>query len=305
MIAFPSPVTIGTSPLGRGTTPGSSAEAEAVELALAMLTAGHAYVDTSNNYSDGRSEAVLGIALSHLGDHRSTQVITKVDVDPVSGRFDRDRVLRSFDESLERLGVDRVPLVHLHDPDMVSMSHALGPGGAVEGLLELRESGRVDAIGVAGGPIPMVSAYASSGAFDAVLCHNRYTLVDRSAEPLFEDAHQRGMTVFNAAPFGAGILATGARPDARYAYMPASAELGAWVSSVEGVCRRHGISLPAAALAFSVRSPLVHSTVVGVSSPGRLTELARVLEQEIPEEFWEEFARLDPAPSPIVDPPAP
>lgn len=143
-----SPLTLGTSGLGRGTVPGSPEEAEVVADAVALLRSGHAYVDTSNNYSDGRSEAVIGLALreADAGTDAATHVITKVDVDPVTGAFDRDRVLRSFEESTARLGVDRLPLLHLHDPYAVSVSEAMGPNGAVEGLRELHDAGVVDAI---------------------------------------------------------------------------------------------------------------------------------------------------------------
>jgi D-threo-aldose 1-dehydrogenase len=298
----PSALTIGTSSFGRGTRPGSPGEEQAARLAEASLSAGHAYVDTSNNYADGRSEAVLGIAIARLGRRRTTDVITKVDADPQSRRFDRDRVLRSFEESTVRLGIDRVRLLHLHDPDMLTMSEALGPNGAVEGMVELRASGSVDAIGIAGGSVPMMFAYLDSGVFDAVLCHNRYTLIDQSAQPLFEEARRRRMTVFNAAPFGAGILSTGAHPSARYAYLPADELLQRWVRRLEELCREHQVTLPAAALSFSLRSPLVDSTVVGVSSSARLLKLAELTEDDIPDAFWSQLDSLGPAPSPILDP---
>lgn len=157
----PSDLTIGASNFGQDTGC-PSADEDAVELALRSLTAGHSYIDTSNNYVYGRSETVLGVALARLGQECSPEVITKVDADPATGRFDRDRVMRSFEESLQRLGIGHVPLLHLHDPDMLPMAESLGPGGAVAGLVELRESGAVDAIGVAGGPIPMMSALSGN-----------------------------------------------------------------------------------------------------------------------------------------------
>jgi D-threo-aldose 1-dehydrogenase len=297
------PLTIGADKFGRDTQKGSTEEADAVELAQLALASGFGYVDTSNNYAGGQSEAVMGIAAAQLGPQRSTGVITMVDVDPETGRFDRDRVLRSFEESRDRLGLDYFPLMHLHDPDMLTMAEALGPGGAVEGLIELRESGLVGAIGVAGGSIPMMSAYLATEIFDAVLCHNRFTLVDRSAKPLFEEARRQGMTIFNAAPFGAGLLSTGARPGAHYAYLPATPELQSWVRSVEDSCARHGVPLPALALAFSLQSPLVDSTIVGVSSKPRLPQLVDLSRQTIPDELWHDVAALGAAPSAIVDPP--
>lgn len=301
-LRIPSPLTLGLSTLGRDTTGGSAEERDAIRFAERVLTSGHTYVDTSNNYAAGRSEAVLGAAAIRRGAARSADIITKVDVDPITGRFDRDRVLRSFDESRARLGVDTIPLLHLHDPDMLTMSEALGPGGAVEGLIELRSSGAVGAIGIAGGHIPMMSAYVSSGVFDAVLCHNRFTIVDHSATALFEDARRRGMVVFNAAPFGAGLLSGGPRPGTRYAYLPASDALLDWTRAAEHICREYELSLPAVALAFSLQSPLIDSTVVGISSANRLDELDELQRQTVPSELWEQIDQLGPAPTPIVDP---
>lgn len=296
-----SPLTLGTSGLGRGSEPGSPEEAAAVEVAIDLLRSSHAFVDTSNNYAGGRSEAVLGLAIAAVGPDAATRVISKVDPDPGTGAFDRDRVLRSFDETTARLGVDRLPLLHLHDPYGVTFDESMGAGGAVEGLIELRESGRVDGIGVAAGPAPLMARYVATGVFDAVLVHNRFTAVDQSAAPVFADARERGMTVFNAAPFGAGILATGPREGAMYAYRPATGELQEWVGRLERVCVAHGVSLPAVALHFSLRSPLVDTTVVGVASPGRRAQLDQLAATPVPDEVWAELEALGPAPTTVDD----
>jgi D-threo-aldose 1-dehydrogenase len=296
-----SPLTPGTSGLGRGTEPGSAEEEAAVVFAEQLLASSHAFVDTSNNYAGGRSEAVLGLAIARAGADAEMRVISKVDAEPDTGVFDRDRVLRSFDETTTRLGVDRLPLLHLHDPYSVTFDEAMGRGGAVEGLIELRESGRVDAIGVAAGPVPLMARYVGTGVFDAVLIHNRFTVVDHSAAPVFADARERGMTVFNAAPFGAGILATGPREGAMYGYRPATPELQEWVSRLQRVAASFGVSLPAVALHFSLRSPLIDSTVVGISSTQRLAQLDELAATPIPDEVWTELAALGPAPSTVDD----
>ncbi|MFE5408388.1 aldo/keto reductase [Microbacterium sp. NPDC056569] len=296
-----SPLTLGTSPLGRGTEPGSPEEEAAIAFAEQLFDSSHAFIDTSNNYAGGRSEAVLGLALARKGTDAATRVISKVDCDPETGAFDRDRVMRSFEETTARLGVDRLPLLHLHDPYTVTFDEAMGRGGAVEGLIELRESGRVDAIGVAAGPVGLMARYVGTGVFDAVLIHNRFTVVDHSAAPVFADARERGMTVFNAAPFGAGILATGPREGAMYGYRPATPELQEWVSRLDRAAASFGVSLPAVALHFSLRSPLVDSTVVGISSARRLAQLDELAATPIPDDVWAELEALGPAPSTIDD----
>ena len=296
-----SPITLGTSSLGARTSPGDAGDAEAMDLASTMLHGPYALIDTSNEYAGGRSEAVLGAALARDGIAPGRAIVTKVDRDLDSGVFDRDRVRRSFEESCERLGVDRLGILHLHDPYSVSFEEATGPGGAVQGLLELKEEGLVDAIGVAAGRMPLMRRYVATGLFDVVLSHNRYTLVDSSARPLFEEAAERGMGVFNAAPFGGGLLARGSASGATYAYGETTAELRDWVARAEAVCERHGVDLPTAALRFSLRSPLVHSTVVGVSSTARIEQLERARTAAVPDELWDELDALGAAPSTIHD----
>lgn len=298
-------IAVGTSSLGTSTAVGSEDEARAIATAIALLTCGEVPVDTSNNYAAGRSEAVLGAALRALSAEEraaaSARIITKVDRDPDTGRFDADRVRHSIEESLTRLGIDRVSLLHLHDPYSVGFAEAMAAGGAVEALTRLRDEGIAERIGIAAGPVPLLRRYVETGIFDALLCHNRFTLVDHSADSLFRAAKARGMEVFNAAPFGAGLLAHGPSPDARYAYALASEELRQWTRELERLCQAHGISLPAAALQYSLRSPLIDRTVVGISSIRRLDELRALCATDVPEDFWEDVTALPPAPSPIDD----
>lgn len=294
-----SPLVLGTSGLGEGSAPGSPEEATAVELAAALLADGRS-IDTSNMYSGGRSEEILGLALREQPE-AATRIITKVDRDPETGAFGRDRVLRSYEESLRRLGVDRIGILHLHDPYTVSFDEAVGDGGALAGMRELRDAGAVDAIGIAAGPIPLMRRYVETDAFDVVLSHNRFTLVDRSAEPLFALARSKGMGVFNAAPFGAGILASGVVATASYGYRPASDALRAWAARAEAVCAEHGVSLRSAALRFSMRSPLVDATVVGLSHPERLAQFDALLADDIPDGLWQDLDDLGAAPTPIAD----
>ncbi|QKJ20629.1 aldo/keto reductase [Microbacterium hominis] len=283
-VVNPSPLTLGMSGLGEGTAPGSEGEAAAVADVVALLESPHAYLDTSNNYAGGRSEAVIGLALAQAGGDAASRVITKVDVDPVTGAFDRDRVLRSFEESASRLGVDRLPLLHFHDPYAVSVAEAMAPGGAVDGLRELRDAGVVGAIGIATYPVDEMLEYVGTGVFDAVLSHNRYTLLDQSAAPLFGEARRRGMTVFNAAPFASGILVKGA--SATYVYREPEPEIVERVHRLEEICRAHGVALPAVALQFSLRSDLIDSTVVGVKTADRLAGVDAFATAVVPEEVW-------------------
>lgn len=289
-----SPITLGASSLGNP----ERSPADPLELAEAMLASPFAVVDTSNNYADGASESALGAALRARGGvAEGHAVVTKADVG-ADGRFDRDRVWRSFEESTAKLGLERLPLLHLHDPWAVTFEEATAAGGALQGMIELREQGLVGAIGIAVGELGLETAYVRTGAFDAVLTHNRCTLVDRSAEALIAEAGERGMGVFNAAPFGGGLLAgTGTS----YAYREAPAELLAWVSRLRELCAEWALPLAAVALHFSLRHPGVHSTVVGVGRVERIDELVALYRTAVPEDFWPELAALGTPPSTIDD----
>lgn len=292
------PLVLGTSGLGAGDQDAATATA------TALLRSGH-LIDTSNAYAGGESERALGRALAALPpgerDAAAARILTKVDADPHSGAFDGDRVRRSVEESLERLGIDRLSLLHLHDPYSVSVGEAFAPGGAVEGLVRLKEERIASEIGIAAGPVPLVRRYVDSGVFDAVLCHNRWTLVDRSAASLYEAARDRGMTVYNAAPFGGDLLVRGPRPGARYAYQPIGEDLALWTARFFALCVDRGVAPASVALAFSTRSPHVDRTVVGVSSPERLAELLAFAAAPVPDDLWTELDLLGPAPSPIDD----
>ena len=297
-------LTLGTSPLGGGTTPGSAEEAAAVETAIALLRSGH-YVDTANMYAGGRSEEIIGIALGELSPEErasaAERIITKVDRDIETGVLDGDRVRRSYEESLTRLGLDRVKYLHLHDPYLTPFAEANSAGGSIAAMIALREEGATDVIGIAAGKVPVVRQYVETGAFDLLLLHNRLTLIDQSAAGLMADAKKRGMTVFNAAPFGGDLLAKGSVAGTSYCYRPVSDELRAWTARAEEVCARHGVPLNAVALQFSTRHGLVDSTVVGVSSPARLEEALALASAEIPDALWDELEELGAAPSPIRD----
>src|SRR5690606_35234383 len=289
------PVTVGTSGLGK--RPGAD-----LTLAKAILTSPFRQVDTSNNYADGESERLLGAAIRELGGLPENRVVfSKGDQDPVTGAFTGDRMRRSFEESTERLGLATLPLYQLHDPYTIEVHEALAPGGAVDVLLKLREQGRIGAIGIAAGRRELVEEYVKTGVFDVVLTHNRYTVVDRSAERILELATQRGMTVFNAAPFGSGILAGDNFRGRTYGYSEPSPEFLAHVDRFRALCAEWGVEPAAAALHFSLREPRIHTTVVGINSVERLRELETHQRAVIDVEFWSALEALGTPPAPPTD----
>lgn len=295
------PVAFGTSPLASMSNLYGYAvdEERAVATVRAIFDGPVTLLDTSNGYGeDGTAERRIGIAVREAGGLPPGLVLsTKVDPDKRTGDFSGERVRRSLEESLERLGVDRVPLLHLHDPERMEFSDAIKPGGAVPALVELRERGLVDHLGVAGGPVDVLRDYLGTGEFEVVLSHNRATLLDRSVLPLFEEAAGRGIGVLNAAPYGGGMLSKGPDVQPRYAYGTRGDEVADAATRMQEVCARAGVPLAAAALQFSMRLPSVHSTVVGVSSPERVAQTLELAAVEVPDDVWDELERLVPDPA--------
>ena len=247
---FTSTIIAGASPLG--SMPHlygyDVSESAAVDFVLALLRSPIRAIDTSNNYGDGTSERRIGKAIALAGGIPDDfSVITKVD--SAAGDFSGTRVRESFRESMERLGVRSVPLLFLHDPDAFDFGYMASSGGAVDALVQIRDEGLADAIGVATGDTKLLHRYLDLGVFDVILSHNRFTLVDRSADELFTRAVELGVGVLNAAVYGGGILA---RPgeSTKYSYKPASRELLETIAAMDAVCTRSGIDLATAALQF-------------------------------------------------------
>ena len=276
---------------------------EEVDFERAVETVRHVFdspinfLDTSNGYSHGESERRIGAAIAERGRLPPGFVLgTKVDPDPATGEFSGDRARRSADESLERLGVQSFQLLYLHDPERIGFSAAMAHGGPVDALISLRDAGVALHIGVAGGPLEMLEQFIGTGVFEVVLTHNRFTLVDRSAERLIDKAAAAGVGVVNAAVFGGGILAKGTGHTDRYAYRQAGTEVLDRIRAMEEACTRLGVSLRAAALNMSVRDPRVSSTIVGTATSAHVDELVDLVSEQVPEPLWEELAALAPTP---------
>jgi D-threo-aldose 1-dehydrogenase len=299
---------IGTSPLAN--MPSLYGYQVPADRAVATITAVLAsekinFIDTSNGYGeDGSAERRIGAALGRSGGLPAGVVLaTKVDPDPRTGDFSGARVRRSLTESMQRLGLDHIDLLHLHDPERITFAEAMAPGGAVEALADLRRDGLVSHLGVAGGPVGLMREYLDTGVFEVVLTHNRYTLLDRSAEELFRRAHEEGIGVLNAAPYGGGMLSKGPNEQALYAYGRRDDTVADAARAMTAAAARAGVPLAAAALQFSLKAPFIDSTVVGVSSPDRVAETLELAEIPIPDSLWAELDDLVPPAKGWLDPP--
>jgi len=284
---------IGCAPLGN--MPETFAYSVPEEQALATLRVAFNgpinYIDTAASYGDGESERRIGIVLGELGGLPEGYVLgTKADRDLKTGDFSGEQIERSVERSLRLLGLDKLQIVYLHDPEHTTFENTMAPGGAVEVLLKLKDQGLIKHIGVAGGPIDMEIRYVETGAFEAVITHNRYTLLNRSAAPLLDIAAQRGLAVINAAPYGSGMLAKGPAAYPRYAYQDAPTQMVERTQRLAAVCAEYDVPLAAAALQFSLRDARITSTVVGMSRPERIAQTVELALHPIPAEIW---PRLD------------
>ncbi|GAA4042014.1 aldo/keto reductase [Nonomuraea soli] len=279
---------LGGGPLGNYLRPISDAQAQAVM--HTAWEAGIRYYDTAPFYGLGLSEIRMGRALRHRP--RSEYILsTKVGrlVKPGPGApgifaisdtrhaewdFSRDGVLRSLEQSLGRLGVSRIDLLLLHDPDH-HWPQALDE--AFPALADLRSQGVVRAIGVGMNQSRMLVDFVRHADPDVILAANQATLLRRSAfEELLPLCHERGITVVAAGVFHRGVL-TGAEPVPRE------------VEPIAAACDRHGVPLAAAAMQFPLRHPAVGSVLLGAHEPEQVLANVAAFGRRVPEALWEEL----------------
>jgi D-threo-aldose 1-dehydrogenase len=252
------------------------------------------FIDTARNYGMGRSEERIGAAIRERGGLPQGFIIsTKLDRDFETSVFDASRARRSFEQSLKTLGIERVDLLHLHDPEhATSFDEATGKDGALGELFRIKEEGLAKAVGLAAGPASMMMPLLRNWDFDALITHNRFTLANRSANAMLDLAASKGIAVLNAAPYASGVLAKGSTVYPRYAYQEASEEMLDPIRKIEAICTLHGVPPGAAALQFSMRDPRIASTICGVTKPERVKQTVNWARFPIPEEAWAELMAL-------------
>ncbi|MFF5109983.1 aldo/keto reductase [Streptosporangium sp. NPDC000509] len=274
----------------------------------AAYEAGVRLFDTAPHYGLGLSERRLGAALAERP-RDSYTLSTKVGrlLVPAAGEgpfgrddqgfdvpadmrrvwdFSRDGILRSLEESLERLGLDAVDIALIHDPDD-HWEQAVSE--AYPALAELRDQGVVKAVGVGMNQTGMLAAFVRETGVDTVMLAGRYTLLDRSGEEeLLPLCAERGVSVLAAGVFNSGLLATH-DPSGTYDYTPAPGPLLERARRIAAVCERHDVTLPQAALAFPLRHPAVASVVIGARSAAEVIRNAELAAKPVPEVLWSDL----------------
>jgi D-threo-aldose 1-dehydrogenase len=280
---------------------------EAVE---AAWDAGIRYFDTAPHYGLGLSERRLGRALAGRPRDEfvvSTKVGRLLEPNPSPDGSDlgaggfavpdnltrvydysRDGVRRSVDSSLKRLGLERVDIAYVHDPDDY-IDEAIDQ--AIPALVELRDAGVVGAIGAGMNFWSPLMRIVMETDVDAVMLAGRWTLLDRSGEPLLAECERRAVSVVAAAPFNSGLLS---RPwpaeGAPFDYSAAPPEVLARARALAAICQEHGTTLPEVAMQFPLRHPAVACVVAGMRTAGQARSSAGYIRADIPETVW---PRLD------------
>jgi D-threo-aldose 1-dehydrogenase len=272
----------------------------------AAWAAGIRYFDTAPHYGLGLSERRLGAALAGH-DRDQFSVSTKVGRLLVPNRtptgsdlgaggfavpddlvrtydYSRDGVHRSLETSLSRLGLDRVDIVYIHDPED-HMAAAINQ--AVPALIELRDQGVVAAIGVGMNLVAPLLRFAEESDIDAIMVAGRWTLIDRTAQPLLDRCQERGIAVVAAAPFNSGLLAQPRPPDdAHFDYGPAPADVLAGARALAIACEQHAVTLPHAAVQFPLRHESVACVVTGMRTSDQVRHDIAWATDPLPERLW-------------------
>jgi D-threo-aldose 1-dehydrogenase len=312
-----SALALGTAPLGNLFAP--VAEEDAAATVGSALEAGLTYVDTAPHYGLGLAERRLGRLLAGVPRDRFV-VSTKVgrlvrplapgetadpegfaDSPPARRVWDLsgDGVRRSLEESLERLGLDRVDILLLHDPDDHERE---AYEQAFPALIELRDEGVVTAIGAGMNQAEMLTRFVRDLDIDVVLVAGRYSLLDqRALAELLPTCAARGTAVVVGGVFNSGLLAD-PRPGATFDYAPAPPELVDRAARLAEVCARHGTPLRAAALAFPFGHPAVTSVLVGARSAAEVQDAVACFEWPVPGELWAELAATGLLPADVPNP---
>ena len=279
-------------------------EADALAVIERAWDAGVRFFDTAPLYGHGLAEIRLGKVLRQKPRDEFTLAskvgrLLRADVAPEPGQsfrgtppvnptfdFSYDGAMRSVEESLERLGLDRIDILHIHDPDD---HHDEALNGAYRALDRLRGDGTIGAVSAGMNQAEMLTRFAREADFDCFLLAGRYTLLDQVAlNELLPECVERGIAIIAGGVYNSGILAD-PKPGAHYNYQTAPADLLERAQKIRDVCGRHHVPLKAAAEQFPLGHPAVACIVVGCRSVTQLDESIAMFESDIPPDLWRDL----------------
>jgi len=306
----------GTAPLGNLFRAVSEADAQSV--LEAAWQSGVRYYDTAPLYGLGLAETRLNGFLrgrprdEYVLSSKVGRILQLCPPDQRTGigkffdtpsrreiyAYGHDGVMRSFEASLERLGVDRIDVLFVHDLDVFTHGSAEAAdarikefmGSGYGALVSLRDQGVIKAFGAGINEWPRAQILAERGDFDLFLLAGRYTLLEQEALQSFLPlCQQRGIGIVLGGPYNSGVLATGPKPGAFYNYSEAPPEILDRVARIEAVCKRHGVRLIEAALKFPLSHPSVVSVIPGGQRVSEVESNRALLDTNIPPALWDDL----------------
>jgi len=206
-----------------------------------------------------------------------------------------DAVMRSYEDSLQRLATDRIDALLIHDPDPVAHGEDFATRiqeletGGIKALEELKRTGHIRAIGMGINTRAALEQVVPRVPLDLLIVAMPYTLLDQSALPTMAWLQGQGTSVVIGAPYASGILVTGPVPGARYAYREAAPDLVEKARRINAICVMHGVSLPAAALQFCLAHPAVASVIPGSARPDEVTGTLQAYRAPLPAALWSDL----------------
>jgi D-threo-aldose 1-dehydrogenase len=291
------------TPLGLGTAPLASVfwgneEDRAVATAARAVERGIRLFDSAPLYGLGESETRLGRALQSI-DRDEVVVATKAgrtlvpapDVaEGVEAVFDfgHDATMRSVESSMERLGLDRIDIAHIHDPEE-HLAEAID--GTYAALERLRSDGVVRAVSLGTNFVETARFFLAHADLDCVMVAGRLTLLDRSAAELVSECRQAGVGYLAAGVFNSGVLVD-PKPGSWFDYAPASRDVLERADAIRAVCETHGVSLPTAALHYPLTFDGVTAVIVGMSSPVEVDDNIAAFQSTVPPALWADLVSL-------------
>ncbi len=306
----------GAAPLGNLFRP--IAEVEAQKTLEAAWTSGIRYFDTAPLYGLGLSETRLnhflrakkrkdyvistkiGRILEVCPPEQRTAIGKFYDTPSRRERFDYtyDGVMRSLEFSLERLGIDSIDILFVHDIDVWTHGSEAARDAHVKtlmsdgykALVKLRDEKVIKAFGAGINESQVAETLTRAGDFDMFLLAGRYTLLEQEALNSFLPlAQERGIGIVLGGPYNSGILATGPKPGAKYNYEPAPKHILERVRQIEAVCKAHKVKLPQAALRFPLHHPCVVSVIPGGVTPKEVLLNVKTMDVKLPKALWKDL----------------
>ncbi len=265
-----------------------------VRTLVAAIDAGCTFFDTAVLYNRGLSEAMIGEALRQRPSAKE-----KITVTTKAGRwydrydFSYDAILRSVDESLERMGLSRLEIVYIHDAMGQPMAEVLSDRGALGALRHLQDQGIINYIGTAANNPPTNLEYIKTGEFDAAVIADSWSLINQIAErEIFAEAAKHDVGLVGATPLERGLLVTGPQENTKYLNRVFGQDCLDHVSKIQQLCGRYDVPMIAVALQWCTRYPQVASVIPGARLPEEAESSLAAAQVDIPAELWQELTPL-------------